>query len=140
VRSIYADRKHKIVKIYIMNNLIPSKGSNLLPASRANEMIELYRENKEVILATDYKNTDVLAFSETFNAEDVKLLLSQPGCIGFRIKFGMDDKLWLHSILVGVDNNGNDILIHNPGMGLKDDEGYVVENATRCPPDCPTLN
>ena len=123
-----------------MSNLIPTQGGNLVPVSRANEMIALYRENKETILAPNYKKTDVLAFSETFNADDVRLLLSQPGCVGFRIRYGMDDKLWLHAILVGVDANGNDIIIQNPGFGLKDDEGYVVEDATRCPPDCPTLS
>lgn len=123
-----------------MSNLIPNQGGNLVPVSRANEMIALYRENKETILAPEYKNTDVLAFSETFNADDVRLLLSQPGCVGFRVRYGMDDKLWLHAILVGVDANGNDIVIQNPGFGLKDDGGYVVENATRCPPDCPTTN
>jgi hypothetical protein len=123
-----------------MSNLIPNQGGNLVPVSRANEMIALYRENKETILAPNYKKTDVLAFSETFNADDVRLLLSQPGCVGFRIRYGMDDKLWLHAILVGVDANGNDIIIQNPGFGLKDDEGYVVEDATRCPPDCPTLS
>jgi len=123
-----------------MSNLIPNQGGNLVPVSRANEMIALYRENKETILAPDYKKTDVLAFSETFNADDVRLLLSQAGCVGFRIRYGMDDKLWLHAILVGVDANGNDIVIQNPGFGLKDDGGYVVEDASRCPPDCPTLS
>lgn len=123
-----------------MSNLIPNQGGNLVPVSRANEMIALYRENKETILAPNYKKTDVLAFSETFNADDVRLLLSQPGCVGFRVRYGMDDKLWLHAILVGVDANDNDIIIQNPGFGLKDDEGYVVEDATRCPPDCPTLS
>lgn len=123
-----------------MSNLIPNQGGNLVPVSRANEMIALYRENKETILAPNYKKTDVLAFSETFNADDVRLLLSQPGCVGFRIRYGMDDKLWLHAILVGVDANGNDIVIQNPGFGLKGDGGYVVEDASRCPPDCPTLS
>ncbi len=42
--------------------------------------------------------------------------------------------------LIEVDSNGNDIVIHNPGFGLKDDRGYVVDNATRCPPNCPTVN
>ena len=123
-----------------MSNLIPSQGENLLPSSRAFEMIARYRENKELILAEDYKKSDILAYSETFNAEDVRLLLSQPGCVGFRVLYGMDDKLWIHAILVGVDANGNDIVIQNLGFGLKNDEGYVVENASRCPPDCPNLN
>jgi hypothetical protein len=123
-----------------MSNFIPNQGSNLIPVKKASEMIARYRENKETILASDYKNTDVLAFSETFNADDVKLLLSQPGCVGFRIRYGMDDKLWIHAILVGVDSKGNDIVIQNPGFGLKDEGEYVVEDALRCPPDCQTIS
>ena len=42
--------------------------------------------------------------------------------------------------LVEVDSDGNDIVIQNPGFGLKDDGGYVVENGNRCPPDCLTVN
>lgn len=123
-----------------MSNFIPNQGSNLFPVYKAGEMIARYRENKETILAPDYKNSDVLAFSETFNADDVKLLLSQPGCVGFRVRYGMDEKLWIHAILVGVDSKGNDIVINNPGFGLKDDGGYVVEDALRCPPDCQTIS
>lgn len=130
----------KLQKHLFMSYLIPNQGSNLLPVSRAEEMLALYRENKETILAPDYKKTDVLAYSETFNADDVRLMLSQPGCVGFRVRYGMDEQLWIHAILVGVDADGNDIVIHNPGFGLKDDGGYVVELAFRCPPDCPTIN
>lgn len=121
-----------------MSYLIPSPGSNLVPVSRAKEMITKYRENKNTILASEYKDSAVLATSETFNAEDVRLLLSQEGCVGFRVLYGMDNELKVHSILVGVDKEGQDIIIKNIGSGLKDDEGYVVEESTRCPPLCPT--
>jgi hypothetical protein len=36
--------------------------------------------------------------------------------------------------LVEVDSDGYDIVIQNPGFGLKDDGGYIVENGNRCPP------
>ena len=36
--------------------------------------------------------------------------------------------------LIGVNSNGYDIVIQNPGFGLKDYGGYVVENGNRCPP------
>lgn len=129
----------KLQKNIFMSYLIPNQGSNLFPVSRAQEMIARYNENKATILAPDYKNSDVLAYSETFNADDVRLLLSQPECVGFRVRYGMDDKFWIHAILVGVDADGNDIVIHNPGFGLKDDGGYVVEDSLRCPPTCPTV-
>ena len=36
--------------------------------------------------------------------------------------------------LIGVNSNGYDIVIQNPGFGLKKNRGYVVEDAFRCPP------
>jgi hypothetical protein len=40
--------------------------------------------------------------------------------------------------LEGEDAEGNDIMIHKSSCGLKDNEGYFVELAFRCLPDCPT--
>ena len=42
--------------------------------------------------------------------------------------------------LVGVDSKGYDIVIQNPGFVLKENGGYVVEEAYRCPPKCQTIN
>ena len=36
--------------------------------------------------------------------------------------------------LIGVNSNGYDIVIQNPGFGLKENRTYVVEDAFRCPP------
>ena len=36
--------------------------------------------------------------------------------------------------LIGVNSDGNDIVIHNPRIGLKDHVGYVIEDAFRYPP------
>jgi len=36
--------------------------------------------------------------------------------------------------LIGVNSNGNDIVIQNPGFGLKENGGNVIEDAFRCPP------
>lgn len=122
-----------------MSNLIPSKGDNLVPLIEAKNMIAKFRVNVDNILAADYKNKDILFFSETMNADDMRLLLSQPDCVGFRIYSGMDDMLRVHSILVGVNSTGNDIYIKNLGGELSGDEEFVLEHATRCPPDCPTI-
>jgi hypothetical protein len=35
--------------------------------------------------------------------------------------------------LIGVNSNGYDIVIQNPGLGLKEIGGNVVEDAIRCP-------
>jgi hypothetical protein len=119
-----------------MNNSIPNQGGNLFPIGKAKEMIAKYIENKNTILSTEYKNSDVLANSETFNADDVRLLLSQPGCVGFRVLYGMDNELKIHSILVGVNSEGNEILIKDIKSEVSDEDGYVLEDAIRCPPLC----
>lgn len=36
--------------------------------------------------------------------------------------------------LIGVNSNGYDIVIQNPGLGLKEIGGNVVEDAFRCRP------
>jgi hypothetical protein len=54
------------------------------------------------------------------------------------VKYELDNKLWIHAILEGEDAEGNDIMIHNPGFGLKDNEGYVVEDSLMRPLTCPT--
>jgi len=36
--------------------------------------------------------------------------------------------------LIGVNSNGYDIVIQNPGFVLKENGGNVVEDAFRCPP------
>ena len=123
-----------------MSYLIPSYGEHLIPISLAKEMIARYASTKSTIIAPDYQNADILALNETFNADDVRLLLSQPNCVGFRIHYGMDDLNKIHSILVGVDHNGNDITIKNPNLEHKVDGEFVIEEAVRCPPTCPPSN
>lgn len=123
-----------------MSYSLPNKGSNIVPVSKAKEMIAIYRTKKNSILASEYTDSEILDNSETFNADDVHLLLSQPGCVGFRVLYGMDNELKVHSILVGVDINGKDVIIKNFDSEIKDDEGYVIEDAYRCPPSCPIEN
>ena len=123
-----------------MNYSIPSYGKHLIPLSLAKEMIVRYSELKNSILENEYKDSDLLAISETFNADDVRLLLLQPNCIGFRIYYGMDNTKKIHAILTGVDINGNDITINNPNLEQKENGEYVLEESARCPPMCPPNN
>jgi hypothetical protein len=120
-----------------MSYLIPSYGKHLIPVGLAKEMIAKYTSSKSKILSPEYQNLDILALNETFNADDIRLLLLQPNCVGFRIHYGMDESLKIHAILVGVDQNGNDITIKNPNLQFKEDGEYVLEESTRCPPTCP---
>ena len=50
----------------------------------------------------------------------------------------MDKDLKLHAILVGADANGADIITGLTAASAGDEEpGVLLEDATRCPDDCP---
>lgn len=140
MRSINTHFEYILVKNKFMNYSIPNYGKHLIPLSLAKEMILRYSELKKSILAEEYKDSDLLANSETFNADDIRLLLLQPNCHGFRIYYGMDDTKKIHAILTGVDMNGNDITINNPNLKQKENGEFVLEEGARCPPMCPPNN
>lgn len=93
------------------------------------EMTKRFRENQPAGMPR----------CETFERPVIDRLLSTPGCTRLRIYYGMknNDKE-VHAILVAVDANDRDML---PSMieGRMDDEeqGLIVEDSFRCPPDCP---
>lgn len=73
-------------------------------------MTKLYRNQKDAIFSTKYSGQNILPLCETFDSETVAAILAQPSCTAFRIYYGMDDKLQVHAILVGVNAKGQDIL------------------------------
>lgn len=95
-------------------------------------MTSRYRENKESILNSG-QPADTLAICETFSADSIKQLLDQQGCEHFRIYYGMDENLKVHAILVGANEEGQDILT----SGLNEDPGVILEDGQRCPHLCP---
>lgn len=60
--------------------------------------------------------------------EKLKAILNQEGCMGIRVYFGMDEENLMNLVLVGADNNGNDIM------------NVIVEQVRRCPPGCSQEN
>jgi hypothetical protein len=80
----------------------------------------------------------MLAIREAFNIDNESLFLTQPGCKCLSVKYGLDRKLLIHVIFIALDAARNETIIHNLDFGLKDNEGYFVELAFRCLPDCPT--
>lgn len=68
---------------------------------------------------------------EAFGKFDINLMLSQEGCTGTRIYYGLRllplPKIVL--ILVGVDALGNDLYT-----------GLILENGSLCPPNCSVNN
>jgi hypothetical protein len=100
--------------------------SNFITLTEATDLINRYRKNLDSMLTPDF--TGALLFSETFDADAVRAILNQTGCVSFRTYYGMNAENKVCSIFVGVDDKGVDI--------LNGEDSVIVENGTKCPPDC----
>ena len=114
-----------------------------IPLSEAVAMTRRYRENRPLILKSNYP-TEILTLSETFNKDAVVALGNTPGAAGIRIYYGMDDSLLCHAILVAVNDQGEDILPPADAargaaatLTVTDDPIDILEDAIRCPDICP---
>lgn len=96
-------------------------------------MTTSYRVNKEKILTEEYQDQDLLPICETFDRSTIEDILSQEGCAKVRIYYGMDDDYKVHAIMVGVSEDGQDML----PSGDDDANSQIAENAQRCPTICP---
>jgi hypothetical protein len=113
--------------------------NHFISLTTAVEMTTRFRNQRENILKTEYENQNILPFSETFDRAAFEALLGESGAAGLRIYYGMDENLKIHTIIVAVNENNEDIL---PPLNLSLTEGeeYIVENGTRCPELCPTAS
>jgi hypothetical protein len=112
--------------------------SNLIPLSKAKKLKANFKLKKKDLINPKITATDVIPDSETFNRTAIDQLLALPGCVGIRIYSGLDDESKLHSILVGVNEKGEDLIIPSTTTSLiEEGDGEVVEDGLRCPPYCP---
>ncbi|MDB5229667.1 MAG: hypothetical protein JWN76_472 [Chitinophagaceae bacterium] len=125
-----------------MSNPFPPKNHSI-PLQQAIDMTKRYRDNKEKILAPGV-DKETLALCETFSTQAVSDVISQAGAVSFRIYYGMDDNLKIHAILVGVDEEGKDLLPTSGSFSAEfsnefdtDTDPPIEEDAYRCPPSCP---
>ena len=63
--------------------------------------------------------------AEFFHREAFEQLLAQPGCAGIRIYHGKGEQGEHHSVMVGVDADGADMV-----------KGGVMQQSYPCPPYC----
>ena len=103
--------------------------SQLITLQEGIDMTTLYRQYKEVILATSYKNLNILPKCETFDRRDLDDILAQNDCAAIRVYYSMGSDYKVHAVIVGVDSSDRDIL---PAGSEK-----IMDNAKRCPFDCP---
>jgi hypothetical protein len=128
-----------------MSYIIPP-GSHVIPYKEAYEMIERYQTNVDKMLNPDLMTSKCMPRSETFRKQEIIDYLSQPGIEYFRVYLGMHPNMDLHSIIVGVNADGHDILPKEgvghvpPGTnppGDDPDPALIFEDALRCPAYCP---
>ncbi len=105
--------------------------SEFISLQTAVTMTTDYRADKEDILDSSYRGQGTLPICETFDKSDIETILGQSGCSKLRVYFALDANSKVRALLVGVNSNDEDML---PGEST---DGYIVEEGSRCPPDCP---
>lgn len=90
--------------------------SHIIPLSQAAQMTHAYQN------ASQYQGNTI---SGMIDASAYQLLLAQPGCVGVRTYFALDQGV-LTIVVVGVDSNENDMT-----------NGIILDGASLCPPKCP---
>jgi hypothetical protein len=111
--------------------------SQFITLSEAVAMTALYRSNREIILKTEYQGQALLPLAETFDRAVFDTVLAKSGCAGLRIYFGMAEDLRVHTLIVGVDADGRDIIPSSLPAVAPATEEDIIENGTRCPDICP---
>lgn len=98
---------------------------------QASTMTSSYRKGKDAILLSGYQGKNLLPICETFGRAAFDTLLGQTDCTSIRIYFGMDTDLKIHSIIVGVNSNNEDMI------PSESNDLQIMEVGIRCPDDCP---
>ena len=84
--------------------------SQFISLDQAKKMTALYRASREEILIESEQGKNVLPVCESLERDKLDTVLAQPGCKGIRIYYGMDDNNLVHSIIVGTDEFGRDLV------------------------------
>jgi hypothetical protein len=88
--------------------------------NEAADLTQRFRENLPIIDHT---------IAEYFGKSALEELLDQNGCVGIRIYYGIDIEMKKRLVIVGVNNEGNDLY-----------EGNLMEVGQPCPPICSESN
>ena len=98
------------------------------------------REGKPITLGTAKKWTKLYRDANKgktrsifFGKERIQALLDESGAMGIRIYYAIDEDGGNRLVLVSAKENGHNILPKEEG---KDGGGTILDEGTRCPPDC----
>jgi hypothetical protein len=98
---------------------MPPQRDHKIPLAAAAAMTRRHREERGA------RNADEGARGGMFPREPVEQLLAQKGCAGVRFYYARDEKGIPTLVLVGVDQDGNDMV-----------KGSILEWNFPCPPVC----
>ncbi|MEP7376067.1 MAG: hypothetical protein ABI675_21910 [Chitinophagaceae bacterium] len=110
---------------------------HFISLAQAIEMTSRFRNEKENILAPEYKDKGILPICETFGRDAIDTLLAQTGCVALRVYGGMSANLDVRYIIVGVNALGEDMLPQGESASKILTEPTIVEDGIRCPTTCP---
>ncbi|MGZ8543868.1 MAG: hypothetical protein ACXWV0_01165 [Flavisolibacter sp.] len=100
----------------------------------ASALTSRFRQMRETLLDPNYQGMNVLPTCETFDRSAFDHVLQQDGCVGIRVYMGMEENNQLVFVLVGVNENDEDMITATENS---DNEDEVFENGVRCPIYCP---
>src|SRR3989337_56913 len=84
--------------------------TNFISLDQAIQLTSTYRNSKEIILEPEFRDQGVLPVCETFDRAAFDTVLSKQGCTGLRIYLGMDETNLIKLVIVGVNENNEDML------------------------------
>ena len=120
------------------NYTLPIARTHFISLASAIDMTARYRKLREDLLLPEYRGLNILCTSETFNLADMLALVTEPGCFGFRIYYGMKEDKTIHALLIGTDAAGNDLLPVIAAVPLASaTDPLILQDGQRCPPLCP---
>ncbi len=100
----------------------------------ASELTSRLRQMREQILDPNYRGMNVIPICETFDRAAFDQVLQQDGCTGIRIYMGMEENNQLVFVVVGVNDDNEDIIT---ATSNDDNDNEIFENGVRCPLYCP---
>lgn len=102
--------------------------SGPIPLATAKEWTANYRKT--------IKPGDTLA--HYFGGNIIHKVLKETGCVGIRVYYAIDNKGQKQLLIVGVDENGDNLLpAKNVASGEEDpDDNIIVDLSTPCPDFC----
>ena len=110
---------------------------------KVKQLTSHYEKNKDSILKKRFHGKTILPTCETFDRSAFDQLLSQDGCVGIRIYYGMDKESNVKLVVVGVDEKDQDMVGSNSKMEkiksveITDEPVLALSDGLRCPPYCP---